>query len=158
MSEHTEHGQPAGHVKDAGHVMDVGYDHAEPSGRPLFLLTAIAAVTVVVMVLAVNAYFNHVYEDAVHERELVPASEMLVGLHQREDKQLYAYQLIPDRSKGPVQKPGTVQLPIDRAMDLLIQESGEGKLPFKQQATPVTTDAATPAPTAAPAPNATPTK
>jgi hypothetical protein len=122
----------------------VGYDHAEPSGRPLFLLTGIAAVMVVILIAGVTAFFNHVEEDAFHDKVLVPQSDTLVSLHQREDKQLYSYQLI-DRAKG------TVQLPIDRAMELIIKESGEGKLPFPQKSTVVGAEVA-PAATAAPAP------
>lgn len=137
MSEHLDH------AVDASHHGDVGYDPAEPSGRPLFLLTAIAAVAVVIAVASVTAYFNYVHDGAVQERELAPAAENLVSLHQREDKQLYSYQVL-DRAKG------TVQLPIDRAMELVIKESGEGKLPFPQKAMPVTTDVA-PAPAGTPA-------
>jgi hypothetical protein len=143
MSEHLEHSVATGHA-------DVGYDHAEPSGRPLFLLTAIAAITVVVLIAGVTVFFNYVEEDAVHDKILVPQADNLVSLHAREDKQLYTYQFI-DRAKG------AVQLPIDRAMELVIKESGEGKLPFPQKATPVVPDAAT-APPAAPAPNAAPAK
>jgi hypothetical protein len=150
MSEHLEHSTAA-----AGHG-DVGYDHAEPSGRPLFLLTAIAAITVVILISGVTAFFNHVEEDAVHDKILVPEADNLVSLHQREDKQLYSYQFI-DRAKG------TVQLPIDRAMELVIKESGEGKLPFPQKTMPVVADVVGPAgspaavpPSAAPA-NAVPT-
>jgi len=143
MSEHPDHSTVV-----PVHHGDVGYDHAEPPGRPLFLLTAIAAVTVVILVALVTAYFNHVQEDAIQDLVLAPASESLVSLHEREDKQLYTYQVL-DRAKG------TVQLPVDRAMELVIKESGEGKLPFPQKATPVVADVA-PAPTAAPAPNAAP--
>jgi len=145
MSEHPDHSTLV-----ADHHGDVGYDPAEPPGRPLFLLTGIAALTVVILVALVTAYFNHVEEGAVQDKVLAPAAESLVSLHQREDKQLYTYQVL-DRAKG------TVQLPIDRAMELVIKESGEGKLPFPQKATPVVTEAAA-APAAAPAPNAAPQK
>jgi len=146
MSEHLQHTAPP--------HGDVGYDHAEPSGRPLFLLTGIAAVTVFILIAGVTVFFNHVEEDAFHDRVLVPPSNMLVSLHEREDKQLYSYQYI-DRAKG------TVQLPIDRAMELVIKEAGEGKLPFAQKPTVVGAEVApaAPAPTAAAAaPNAAPKK
>ena len=155
MSEHSDHRVVVVQGATQG---DVGYDPAEPSGRPLFLLTAIAAVTVVILIAAVTAFFNHVQEDAVQDKVLAVPAESLVSLHEREDKQLYSYQMV-DRAKG------TVQLPIDRAMELFIKESGEGKLPFPQKATPVTIDvvpAPTATPTGAPAPaaipNAAPTK
>src|SRR5271170_663644 len=145
MSEHLEHTAPQ-------HAADVGYDRDEPSGRPLFLLTAIAAVTVAILIALVTAFFNHAEQDAFQDRVLAPPSNMLVSLHEREDKQLYSYQFI-DRAKG------TVQLPIDRAMELVIKESEEGKLPFAQKPTVVGAEVA-PAVHAAPAPNpnAAPTK
>jgi hypothetical protein len=140
MSEHLEHAA-APHSSDAHHL-DVGYDHAEPSGRPLFLLTGIAAVVVVVLIGAVTMFFNHVQDDAIQDKVLAPPSDLLVGLHQREDKQLYSYQVI-DPAKG------TVQLPIDRAMELVIKEAGEGKLPFPLKSTVVGAEVAPAAPAAA---------
>lgn len=145
MSDHLEQSVAASHHGD------VGYDHAEPSGKPLFLLTAVAAITVVVLVAGVTVFFNHVEEDAVYDKVLVPPSDSLTALHERENKQLYTYQFI-DRAKG------AVQLPIDRAMELVIQESGEGKLPFPQKSTPVVPDAAAAPPAATPATNAAPAK
>src|SRR5271154_7221078 len=128
MSEHSDSA-----ILPVEHHDDVGYDHAEPSGRPLFLLTALAAITVVVLIAGVTVFFNYFQEEAYHNEVLVPKADDLVALHAREDKQLYTYQLI-DRAKG------TVQLPIDRAMELVLKEAGEGKLPFPQKAMPVLPD------------------
>lgn len=103
--------------------------------------------TVVILIALVTAFFNHVRDDAFRDKVLAPQSDLLVSLHEREDKQLYSYQII-DRAKG------TVQLPIDRAMELVIKESGEGKLPFPQKPTVVGAEVVPAAPAASAAPAA----
>ena len=82
-------------------------------------LGVIAFMGLVLVTIAVQASFQRLHPD----RESASTAEDLRDLRVREEKQLTSYRYI-DRAKG------TVALPIDRAMELLVKEAAEGKLPY----------------------------
>ncbi len=97
-----------------------GFETTEPRGRLIAALGGGIVILLVLMVVGVQAYYDHVLEQQVFVKQLQPVSEDLQALRAREDNDLHAYRYV-DRAKG------TVRLPIDRAMELVIQEAHEKK-------------------------------
>jgi diphthamide biosynthesis methyltransferase len=107
-----------------------GFDRSEPNVRLIAAFGAVTIVLLVVTVLGLQAYFDHVLAQEVYVKVLAPESPALTNLRAREDGELHSYRYI-DRDKGEV------QLPIERAMQLLAAEYSQGKLPYPTQPVPV---------------------
>ncbi len=107
-----------------------GYDKGDPKSWLIALLGGAMVVTIVVVILAVQAYFDHVSEQQVYQKQLVPVSDDLRNVHAREDADLHSYKYI-DRNAG------VVRIPIERGMELLATEAAQGKLKYPSQPTPV---------------------
>lgn len=105
-----------------------GYDHGEPKSAAIAGLAIGSVVVLILTILALQAYFDKVWNQAVYEKVLAPPSEELKALHNREDWQLTHYQYVD-------QKSGTVRIPLDRAMELFAQEAAAGKLFYPAKAT-----------------------
>ena len=84
----------------------------------------------IVLLTGITYYFNYVHEQEEYEKVLAPPSQQLKALHARENWQLEHYSYA-DRSKGQV------RIPIARAMELLVNESAAGKLPYSTVDQPV---------------------
>jgi hypothetical protein len=98
-----------------------GFDHTEPRSGAIAGFAVGSVVLLVVMILALQSYFNHIWEQAVYEKVLAPPSEQLITLHDRENWNLTHY--------GYMDKPsGVVRIPLDRATELFEQEAKSGKL------------------------------
>ncbi len=97
-------------------VRTAGFDTAEPRARSIALLGAAMVITLVLVIAGVQVYFDHVLEQQIFVKQLEPVSADLKALHAREDTDLHQYRYL-DRAKG------TVRLPIERAMDLVIEEA-----------------------------------
>lgn len=102
---------------------DAGFDAEEPNARAILLFTGATVVLFIAVVIGVTYYFNQVYERQEYEQVLAPPSEQLKELHAREDWELSNYHFV-DKAKGQV------RIPLNRAMDLLIQEAAEGRLKY----------------------------
>ncbi len=98
-----------------------GFDHSEPKSGAIGLFAVGSVILLVVMILALQSYFNHIWEQAVYEKVLAPPSEQLINLHNREDWNLTHYGYMDKQS-------GTVRIPLDRATELFEQEAKAGKL------------------------------
>jgi stringent starvation protein B len=133
-----------------------GFDHSEVQPG-LIVAFAIGSVFFLVLtIVAVEVYFNKVWDEAVYEKVLAPPSEQLKALHYREDWYLTHYMYADKKS-------GVVRIPLDRAMSLYEQEASQGKLfypaksyiPKKEEPVPAAPGApgaaATPAPAGQPA-------
>jgi hypothetical protein len=98
-----------------------GFDHTEPRSGAIAGFAVGSVVLLIVMILALQSYFNHIWEQAVYEKVLAPPSEQLITLHNRENWNLTHY--------GYMDKPsGVVRIPLDRATELFEQEAKSGKL------------------------------
>jgi hypothetical protein len=125
-----------------------GFDHQEPQAGAIAGFAIGSVVLLIIMILALQSYFNKIWEQAVYEKVLAPPSGQLIELHNREDWNLSHYGYTDKAS-------GAVRIPVDRAMELFQQEASSGKLfypakntvPKKEEPEPAA--AATPA--AAPA-------
>jgi hypothetical protein len=102
-----------------------GLDRNDPKIRATAILAAIAGIALLAFVIAAQAGFRQIHPDQ-------PASKAadLRTLRASEDEQLTSYRYI-DRAKG------TVALPVDRAMELLVKEAAEGKLPYSTEPTEI---------------------
>ena len=96
-----------------------GYEKSEP--RMGLVATAFGAIVVglIVVVLALQAIFDHVREQQIFVKVLEPVSEDYLNLRAREEGQLHSYQYI-DRATGKV------RIPIERAMELMEKERARG--------------------------------
>jgi len=98
-----------------------GYDHSELAPGAIVAFAIGSVVLLVLTIVAVEVYFNKVWNEAVYEKVLAPPSEQLKQLHYREDWYLTHY-MYADK------KTGVVRIPLNRAMNLFAQEASEGKL------------------------------
>jgi hypothetical protein len=127
-----------------------GFDHTEPKAGAIAAFGIGSVILLIVTILALQAYFNKIWQEAVYEKVLVPPSEQLQDLHRREDWFLTHYSWADKKN-------GQVRIPLDRAMELFAQEAASGKLfypakdyvPKKEE--PAAPAGASGAPAAAPA-------
>ena len=107
-----------------------GFDRSEPNVRAIAVFGGITIVLLVAIILGLQFYYDRVLEQQVYVQVLAPESQALTSLRNREDEELHSYRYL-DRDKG------TVRLPIERAMQLVVAEYAEGKLRYPTQAVPV---------------------
>jgi hypothetical protein len=126
--------------------VETDFDKSEPRALLIAGLGIGTIIGLVVVLLGVQAYFDHIKAEATYEKVLVPVSDDLKNIHAQEDEELNTYKFL-DRNQG------VVQIPISRAMQLITEEAGENKLKYFRKPTPVKVPVAAPAAggTAAPA-------
>ena len=98
-----------------------GFDRSEPRVGSIVGFALGSVVLLVATIIALQAYFNKIYDEAVYEKILAPPSEQLKELHYREDWFLTHYSFTD-------KKTGVVRIPLDQAMQKFAQEASEGKL------------------------------
>lgn len=109
---------------------DTDYDRSDPRALLIAGLGIASIIGLVLTILAVQAYFDHVREEASYQTVYAPVAQDLRDLHAKEAEELNTYKYL-DRNKG------TVQIPIGRAMQLLAEEAANHKLTYFQKPTPV---------------------
>ena len=102
---------------------ELGFDADEPNARGILLFTGATVLLFIAVVVGVTYYFNHVYEEQEYNQLLSRPSDELKALHAREDWELSHYQYL-DKAKGQV------RIPLNRAMELLVQEAAAGKVKY----------------------------
>jgi hypothetical protein len=111
------------------------FDRTEPNVKFIALFGAATLFLLGVVILGIQFYFNQRLERELYVKVLSQDSQALKELRAREDEVLNSYRYI-DREKG------AVRLPVNRAMELLLQESAQGKLKYPQRPAPVETPGA----------------
>jgi hypothetical protein len=103
------------------HSVAVGYEESDV--RVGFIAWSGVGIVVflIVTILAVQVYFDSLKNEQEFVKLLEPVSEDYRNLRAREDAELYSYKYV-DREKG------TVRLPLQRSMELLITEAESGNL------------------------------
>ena len=122
-----------------------GFDRAEPR-IPAIAAFGIGSVLLLILtILALQSYFNKIWNEAVYEKILAPPSEQLQDLHNRENWNLTHYGYYDKASNS-------VRIPIDKAMEEFAQEAAAGKLFYPAKDTSTDKDKLPPpgAPPAAP--------
>jgi hypothetical protein len=107
-----------------------GFDPGEPNAKGLAIFIFVFVVLLVVIFAGTTGYFNWAWERQTQEAVLGKPSEDLADLRAREDLQLKTYGYI-NKEKG------RIQLPIERAMELVAAEAAAGKPKYPTVATPV---------------------
>lgn len=109
---------------------DTDYDRSDPRALLIAGLGIASIIGLVLTILSVQAYFDHVREQAAYQTVYAPVAQDLRDIHSKEAEELNTYKYL-DRNKG------TVQIPIGRAMQLLAEEAANHKLTYFQKPTPV---------------------
>ncbi len=131
-------------------------EEQDPRSGFIALLSFSVLVFILTSMFALTAYWNWYYDGTVDNANK-PEPAQLKELRAREAQQLGTYKLL-DKDKG------AVQLPIDRAMQVIVQEAADGKYgqnipkPTPAPAAAGMTAPATTAPAAKVAPPAPPVK
>lgn len=105
-------------------ALEVGYERTEPNAIKVALTTAIIVFTIVGSCYAVYYWYIGQLEYTRHAEFEVPIWQDLKDVRSSEVERLTQYKYI-DKGKG------SVQLPIERSMELLIQEANAGKTFYK---------------------------
>ena len=90
--------------------------HQDTGNRAIVIATTVGVVILVIMLVWLRDYFFLVRNDVVQDQVLAVSSSKLADLHAREAELLYSYGWV-DQEKG------IVRIPIERAMELTVQEA-----------------------------------
>jgi len=105
-----------------------GFDRAEPSAGAIATFAIGSLFLLVLTILAIQQYFDHIWSEAVYEKVLAPPSEQLREVRGRDDWNLTHYMYMDKVS-------GQVRIPIDQAMELNLQDDAAGKTFYPAKAT-----------------------
>ena len=107
-----------------------GFDRQDPQALVIALFAIASVVALVLVMLAVQIFYQHGRDQQIYEKVLLPVSQDLLDLRAREDSSLQSY--------GYSNKEKTqIRVPIDRAMALIVKEYADGKLQYSTKPTPV---------------------
>jgi hypothetical protein len=105
------------------HTAEEGFDHTEPRTAWIAAFGAFIVLTLVITIFGIQYYFDRYSERQIYTQVLEPVADDLTNLRDREDIDLH-------QDKYVDRKTGTVRISIERAMDLLVKEYAEGRLPY----------------------------
>lgn len=140
MSSHSEE-------KPKVNLAELGFDRSEPQISSVVATTVGIIGVLIATGIGVHFYYEQYRDRLIEERQLVPVSQDLLDLRSKEEKELGSYGYA-DKTNG------VVRVPVSRAMELVINESKEGKskYPTAPYIVKKAEDAAAPAAPAAGAP------
>jgi hypothetical protein len=116
----------------AHHDPKEGFDHTEPDTSAIWLFTIGSIIGLVLVIVAVQGYFEQIYKEAVNERVLTVPSELLQDVRNRDAWNLTHYMY------GNLDKSSDrVRMPIDKAMQTFAGEAAAGKLFYPAKDTPI---------------------
>ena len=102
------------------HDPSEGYDSTEPDSKSITFFVIASVVTLVVMLFALQGYFDKVWNELVYDRVLTVPSGELAAQHNLENWRLTHYEYA-DPAKT------TVRIPLEQAKELFLKEAAEGK-------------------------------
>ncbi len=108
----------------------VGYDRQDPKVLFIAGFGIATIIGLVVVVIGIQAYFDHVKQQQVTEEVLRPVAEDLVELRTTEENALNSYGYVDKES-------GVVRIPVSRAMELVAKEAAAGQSQYAAKAYPV---------------------
>jgi hypothetical protein len=116
-----------------------GFDHSEPAARNITLFVIVSVITLVVTILALQAYFEKIWNEAVYEKVLSVPGEEVGDLRSVSNWRLNHYEYA-DPSKT------RVRIPYERAKELFLADEAAGKTFYPAKPTePKPEEPATPA-------------
>ena len=137
MSEH-EQLQPR-----AKHDPSEGFDYSEPRSGSIWAFTIISVLVLVVVIGALQQYFDKIWDEAVYEKVQAPPSEQLQTLRNRDTWDLTHYMYLDKKS-------GQVRIPLEEAQQIFLKEAAAGKPFYPGKATLPKKEEDTAQPAAAP--------
>jgi hypothetical protein len=127
----------------AHHDPSEGFDKSEPNTPAIWLFTICSVVGLILVIVAVQGYFEQIWKEAVYDRVLSVPSEQLQDVRNRDAWNLTHYMY------GNLDKStNRVRIPIDKAMQDFATEAAAGKLFYPAKDTAIKVEE--PAPAAAP--------
>jgi hypothetical protein len=122
------------------HDPQEGFDRSEPAARKITMFVIVSVITLIVTILALQSYFEKIWNEAVYEKVLSVPGEEVGDLRGLANWRLDHYEYT-DPSKT------TVRIPFERAKELFLAEQASGKTFYPAKPTePKPEEPATPAP------------
>ena len=116
-----------------------GFDRSEPAARKITFFVIVSVITLVVTILALQAYFDKIWNEAVYEKVLAVPGEEVGDLRSLSNWRLSHYEFT-DPTKTQV------RLPFERAKELVLADQEAGKTFYPAKPTePKPEEPATPA-------------
>ncbi len=100
-------------------LAEMGFDRTEVQTIPVVVVTVLIVGFIVAVCIGCAIYYNSFRDAQVERLQLEPVSKDYVELQSREQKHLNTYGTIDKAS-------GTIRIPIDKAMELVVAESAPG--------------------------------
>ena len=113
-----------------------GFDRSEPNVPAIMAFTAGSVILLVLIIVALQGYFEQVYQEAVYQKVLSAPSELLQDVRNRDDWNLTHY-MYGDLKKDS----GRVRIPVEQAMKQLADQASSGKLFYSTKDTPMKKEA-----------------
>ena len=104
------------------HEPTEGFDRTEPQTGAIWAFTIGSVLVLIVVIGALQQYFEKIWNDAVYEKVLAPPSVELKTVRGRDDWDLTHYMYLHKET-------GQVRIPLERAQELFMKEVAAGK-PF----------------------------
>ena len=101
----------------------VSYDRAEPRYGMLAIYMVVTVVLLVFIGIAIQGYYDLTYNQAEYQHVLSQENWALRDLRQKEQWELTHYAYV-DKDKG------SVRIPVDEAMQLVVKDAAENKLKY----------------------------
>lgn len=101
----------------------LSYDHAEPRYTSIAAIMGVTVVLLIVVGIGIQAYYELVYTNEEYTRVISQENWALRDLRNKEQWELTHYGYV-DKSKG------TVRIPIDQAMRMVVEDAAQNKLPY----------------------------
>jgi len=118
------------HHEIVHHDPSEGFDRTEPNARAIWGFTIGSISLLVLIIVALQGYFEQLWQSAVYEKVLSAPSEQLQGLRNRDAYNLSHY-MYGDLNKAS----GRVRIPLEKAMELMAQDAAAGKTFYPAKAT-----------------------
>jgi len=131
MADHAEHSE---YREEISQEHPYSYDHSEPKYSLIAILGAITVILLLFVGIGIQYYYEYTETDAVYDRVLSQPSWQLQDLRNKEAWELTHYGYW-DKNKG------SVRIPVEQAMKLVLQEAAEGRTKYPTNAYPVKTAA-----------------
>lgn len=110
------------------------YDHSEPKYSVISILMAITVILLIIVGIGIQQYYDRTEDSLVQNKVLSQPNWVLQDLRNKENWELTHYGYI-DKTKG------SVRIPVDQAMKLVVDEAASNKEKYPTNAYAVKTAA-----------------
>lgn len=131
-SDHHKHADDVYEHEIPHHDPEEGFDRTEPAVGAIWGFAIGSVVLLILIIVALQGYFEELYQQAVHDNILVAPSSQLQTVRDRDAWNLSHYMYGDHKETS-----GRVRIPIDKAMEMFAQEAAGGRLFYPAKAAPV---------------------